>query len=58
MGPMRATSKGWLKLKSKDPRDAPLLQPNYLEVIFSSKLVAISSSMSTTFRGKRDFLGP
>jgi len=31
VGPMRATSKGWLKLKSKDPREAPLLQPNYLE---------------------------
>jgi len=29
-GPMRATSEGWLKLKSKDPRDAPLIQPNYL----------------------------
>jgi len=31
VGPMRATSTGWLKLKSKDPREAPLIQPNYLE---------------------------
>ena len=30
VGPMRASSVGWLKLASSDPRDAPLLQPNYL----------------------------
>ena len=30
VGPMRPTSVGWLKLASKDPRDAPLIQPNYL----------------------------
>lgn len=30
VGPMRSTSVGWLKLKSKDPRDHPILQPNYL----------------------------
>jgi len=30
VGPMRATSTGWLKLASSDPRAAPLLQPNYL----------------------------
>ena len=27
---MRASSVGWLKLASSDPRAAPLLQPNYL----------------------------
>ena len=27
---MRPTSVGWLKLSSKNPSDAPLLQPNYL----------------------------
>merc|ERR1711970_790254 len=30
VGPMRATSRGWLKLASADPRAAPLIQPNYL----------------------------
>jgi len=30
VGSMRATSVGWLKLASSDPRTAPLLQPNYL----------------------------
>ena len=30
VGSMRATSTGWLKLASSDPRAAPLLQPNYL----------------------------
>jgi len=31
VGPMRATSRGWLKLQSKDPKQHPLLQPNYLD---------------------------
>ncbi len=30
VGPMRPTSRGWLTLKSADPREAPLMQPNYL----------------------------
>uniref|UniRef100_A0A8C1NXR5 Choline dehydrogenase n=1 Tax=Cyprinus carpio TaxID=7962 RepID=A0A8C1NXR5_CYPCA len=30
VGPMRSTSVGWLKLKSKDPFDHPIIQPNYL----------------------------
>ena len=30
VGSMRATSKGWLKLASSDPRKHPLIDPNYL----------------------------
>ncbi|KAF3696669.1 Choline dehydrogenase, mitochondrial [Channa argus] len=30
VGPMRSTSIGWMKLKSTNPLDHPLLQPNYL----------------------------
>ncbi|XP_062977350.1 choline dehydrogenase, mitochondrial isoform X2 [Elgaria multicarinata webbii] len=30
IGPMRSTSIGWLKLKSTDPREHPILEPNYL----------------------------
>nr|XP_056719453.1 choline dehydrogenase, mitochondrial [Euleptes europaea] len=30
IGSMRSTSVGWLKLKSTDPRDHPILEPNYL----------------------------
>eukprot|EP01083_Nonionella_stella_P031573 86461_1 len=30
VGPMRPTSVGWLKLKSNDPFEHPLIQPNYL----------------------------
>lgn len=30
VGPMRSTSRGWLKLKSTDPREHPILEPNYL----------------------------
>ena len=30
VGPMRPTSRGWLKLKSKNPKDHPIIQPNYL----------------------------
>ncbi|XP_061527011.1 choline dehydrogenase, mitochondrial [Phycodurus eques] len=30
VGPMRSTSVGWMKLKSPDPQDHPILQPNYL----------------------------
>lgn len=29
-GPMRPTSRGWIKLKSKNPKDHPIIQPNYL----------------------------
>lgn len=27
---MRQESRGWLKLKSNDPRDHPIIDPNYL----------------------------
>lgn len=30
VGPMRPTSRGWLKLKSRNPKDHPIIQPNYL----------------------------
>lgn len=30
VGTMRASSRGWLKLRSADPKDHPILQPNYL----------------------------
>ncbi|XP_053155082.1 choline dehydrogenase, mitochondrial isoform X2 [Hemicordylus capensis] len=30
IGPMRSTSIGWLKLKSTDPMEHPILEPNYL----------------------------
>ena len=29
-GPMRPTSRGWIKLRSKNPKDHPIIQPNYL----------------------------
>ncbi|KAI6053730.1 choline dehydrogenase, mitochondrial [Marmota monax] len=30
VGPMRSPSVGWLKLRSKNPQDHPIIQPNYL----------------------------
>ncbi|KAE8612759.1 hypothetical protein XENTR_v10012974 [Xenopus tropicalis] len=30
VGTMRATSLGWIKLRSSDPRDPPIINPNYL----------------------------
>lgn len=30
VGPMRPASRGWLRLSSADPRDAPVIEPNYL----------------------------
>lgn len=29
-GPMRQTSRGWIKLRTTDPRDLPLMNPNYM----------------------------
>ena len=31
VGPVNPESKGWIGLRSADPADAPLIQPNYLE---------------------------
>ncbi len=30
VGPMRPASRGWVKLRSTDPRDPPVIEPNYL----------------------------
>ena len=30
VGPMRQESRGWLKLRSSDPREHPVINPNYL----------------------------
>ena len=30
VGPMRSTSRGWVKLKSNNPKEHPLIDPNYL----------------------------
>jgi len=30
VGPLRSTSVGWLKLKSTDPNDHPIIEPNYM----------------------------
>lgn len=52
---MRSTSVGWLKLKSTNPLDHPILQPNYLSTGISlrnckipkaSKVITINSSSS------------
>ena len=31
MGTLRATSRGYLTLRSSDPRDHPIIEPNYLQ---------------------------
>nr|DBA18677.1 TPA: hypothetical protein GDO54_016897 [Pyxicephalus adspersus] len=33
VGTMRATSVGWLKLRSTDPKDHPIINPNYLSTV-------------------------
>ena len=39
-GPMRQASRGWIKLKSKNPKEHPLIQPNYLSEGKQSKKVS------------------
>ena len=30
VGTLRATSRGWVKLQSTNPKDHPIIEPNYL----------------------------
>ena len=61
VGSMRASSRGWLKLASKDPRQHPLIDPNYLDseqdrwaecytcIVREAAATAFSSSKSQAF---------
>ena len=60
VGSMRASSRGWLKLASKDPRQHPLIDPNYLDseqdrwqcytcIVREAAAIAFSSTKSQAF---------
>ena len=44
--PMRARSRGWLKLRSNNPHEHPIIEPNYLSV--EEGLVDMRSSVKLT----------
>jgi len=56
VGSLRATSRGWLKLKSNNPKDHPIIEPNYLSTgmllfpfIFTSASIYADESIDAIF---------
>ena len=37
--PMRPESRGWVRLRSRDPREAPAIQPNYLATDYDRRIM-------------------
>ncbi|XP_053326026.1 choline dehydrogenase, mitochondrial [Spea bombifrons] len=61
VGTMRATSAGWLKLRSSDPRDPPIIDPNYLstekDIVDFRQCVKLSREIFAQ-KAFDDFRGP
>lgn len=53
VGPMRSTSIGWMKLKSANPLDHPILQPNYLS---TGKILSLNCQVPNPSRFLRTSL--
>jgi choline dehydrogenase len=44
--PMRPESRGYVRVRSSDPRDAPAIQPNYLEAEADRRLIVESTRLA------------
>lgn len=55
VGPMRPTSVGWLKLRSANPKDHPILEPNYLSTESDIKEIRQSVKLSRELFAQKAF---
>ncbi|XP_078270763.1 choline dehydrogenase, mitochondrial [Rhinoraja longicauda] len=55
VGPMRPTSVGWLKLRSANPKDHPILEPNYLSTESDVREIRQSVKLSRQIFAQKAF---
>ena len=48
--PMRPQSRGWVRIRSRDPREAPAIQPKYLSTEYDRRIM-IEGETRATHRG-------
>ena len=44
--PMRPESRGWVRLRSRDPREAPAIQPNYLATDYDRRIMVEGAKLA------------
>ena len=44
--PMRPESRGWVRIRSRDPREAPAIQPNYLSTAYDRRIMLAGARLA------------
>ncbi len=53
--PMRPTSRGWVRIKSRDPLESPAMMPNYLSTDYDRRIMLAGAKLARRLVGTKAF---